>query len=214
MQKLRARKVITRGPIRVVGKFPSIKSGRMHHWESQLERDRMYQLELDPEVIRFREQPMTLEVSVNGHLHRYTPDLEVQTTHEPLIEEIKPADKVEAHADLFEAVSEFLADEGIAFRVVTDNEIRREPHLSNIKQLLPYRLAAIDIAELEFSAQLFSSCSGLTFGDLQNAFGGTTAFQPWALLAQGFVATDLEQSITPESPVQFTQGATPCPQFS
>ena len=66
MQHFRARRVITRGPTRVVGKFPSVKSGRSHHWESQLERDRMHQLELDPTVIEFREQPETLTLEVDG----------------------------------------------------------------------------------------------------------------------------------------------------
>ena len=45
----------------VIGKFPSIKMGRMVAFESLLERDFIYLLDHAEEVTWFEEQPLTIE---------------------------------------------------------------------------------------------------------------------------------------------------------
>ncbi len=54
------RQVSNRGG-NVIGKFPSIKMGRMIAFESLLERDFIYLLDYDPAVEWFEEQPLTIE---------------------------------------------------------------------------------------------------------------------------------------------------------
>lgn len=160
VQHTRARRIITRGPIRVVGIFPSTKSDRTLHWESQLERDRMYQHEIDPHVRSFREQPKTYELLVDGVVRRYTPDLEIAFhSGAVVIEEIKPAARVSQEARLYQAMAAALENDGIKFRVVTDTEIRRQPYLQNIKYLLPEPTKGSNIEVIDRSFSRIRSMS-------------------------------------------------------
>ena len=45
----------------VVGKFPSLKLGRMVCYESRLEREQIYLMEYDLEVVYYEEQPLLIE---------------------------------------------------------------------------------------------------------------------------------------------------------
>ena len=64
---------ITNGGRKVIGKFPSIKNGRMVWWESQIERDYLYLLEIDPDVVSYEEQPLKIRYYLDGEPHLYTP---------------------------------------------------------------------------------------------------------------------------------------------
>ena len=52
-----ARKITNRGSKKVIGKFPSLKMNTTIWWESQLERDYIYLLEIDPDVTAYQGQP-------------------------------------------------------------------------------------------------------------------------------------------------------------
>ena len=210
MSKERARPVITRGPYRVVGKFPSLKSDRMLHWESQLERDRMRQLELDPKVRSFREQPETYVFKLDGKLRSYTPDLEVVLTcGKVVIEEIKPADKVEKYAELFQFISSYLAEKALYFSVVTDTTIRRQPYMDNVAQLLSYRRRPIDHGTLMLTERTFKGQQVLSMAELCAVFSDGTSppWQPYALLSQNIISADLEKPLSPDCQLTFNEGA-------
>lgn len=210
MQHQRARRVITRGPIRVVGIFPSTKSGHTLHWESQLERDRMYGHEIDPHVRSFREQPETYDVKVGDKWCRYTPDLEV-IFHSGaiIIEEIKPAERVAKEISLYRAFAHQLESQGICFRVVTDTEIRRQPYFSNVRHLLPFRHfdAWTDLAPIVLAA--FKDADILTLGTLKANLAAARApvHSIWTLLAGGQICTDLEKPLQDASLLQLNHGA-------
>src|SRR5215216_2118746 len=107
MNVIRSRKVIRKGTRRVVGKFPSVKPRRkLVHWESQLERDFYYLLEIDPNVVSFREQPLRIEYILNGKLHYYTPDVLVERKQKIQIVEVKPKSKVEKYVEVFRIASQ------------------------------------------------------------------------------------------------------------
>lgn len=61
----RARKITNAGNRKVIGKFPSLKMNAVISWESQLERDYIYLLEIDPEVLSYGEQPFTISYTDN-----------------------------------------------------------------------------------------------------------------------------------------------------
>ena len=75
---VRARKVISRSRGRVTGKFASMKMRATIYWESQLERDAIMLMEVDPLVLAYYEQPFILEYRHEGEIHNYTPDLLVE----------------------------------------------------------------------------------------------------------------------------------------
>jgi hypothetical protein len=54
------KKVSNRGG-NIIGRFPSLKLGRMVDFESLIERDFIYVLDFEPDVESFSEQPLTIE---------------------------------------------------------------------------------------------------------------------------------------------------------
>lgn len=75
----------------VRGKFPSRKNGRMIHHEGLLELDAIYLFEASPQIVRYREQPVTIKYPDGARLRRYTPDFElVLNTGEVVLIEVKP----------------------------------------------------------------------------------------------------------------------------
>jgi hypothetical protein len=58
-----ARKITNKGSLKVIGKFPSLKMNTAIWWESQLERDYIYLLEIDPDVLFYQGQPFTITYS-------------------------------------------------------------------------------------------------------------------------------------------------------
>ena len=89
------RKVSNRGG-NVVGRFPSLKMGRMIAFESLLERDFIYLLDYNARVEWFEEQPLMIEyVEADRPLH-YTPDFQVLEAGQCVLVECKPESFVES----------------------------------------------------------------------------------------------------------------------
>jgi hypothetical protein len=59
---------------RWVGKFPSLKLGRMVGYQSLIERDFIYLLDFDATVTTYAEQPFSLHYKDGSKQRRYTPD--------------------------------------------------------------------------------------------------------------------------------------------
>lgn len=139
----RARTIVrpTGGIVR--GKFPSRKNGRMIHHEGLLELDAIYLFETSPLIVRFREQPITIQYPDGKRLRRYTPDFElVLATGEILLVEIKPARRL-ASTDIrrtFDCIEEHMQRSSIRFAILTDLVLREEPRLRNLKWI--YHCAA------------------------------------------------------------------------
>ena len=123
-----------------LGKFASVKTGRVAWYESLLEKDFMYLLDYDRDVSYWHEQPLRIRFSHAGMVHRYTPDLEVHRAAQKQLIEVKPKDKVDSGEwdVLFRAASSVCEQEGYEFLVVTDEIIRLQPRLENVKLLWKY----------------------------------------------------------------------------
>ncbi len=71
-------RLIKKSGVSVVGSFPSLKLDDLVRYESPLERDFLYFLEYDPQVLSYEMQPMTITMTLSdGQSHRYTPDCRV-----------------------------------------------------------------------------------------------------------------------------------------
>lgn len=134
----RARRVISISMPRTMIRFPSRKSGRTLHAESQIEAFLMMRLEVDPNVLRFREQPAKLKFAVSGKMQTYYPDIYAEQTDGLYVYEVKPEDKLKENEARFAAAREYLAEHGYNFVVVTDKELKREPELPNYRLLFKY----------------------------------------------------------------------------
>jgi hypothetical protein len=134
--KMPVRAVSGRGG-NMIGRFPSLKMGRMIAFESLIEQDYIYLLDFEPEVLAFSEQPVQIEYHWEGKSLHYTPDFQVIRKMGEEFVECKPKNLV--HRDdnqrKFKAAREWCQNKGGHFRVVTDEEIRAGNRLNNIKLL-------------------------------------------------------------------------------
>lgn len=206
----RARKVVRRGVKRTVGKFPTVKPvKRSVHWESQLERDFYFLLEIDPNVISFKEQPMRLEYILDGKKHYYTPDLLVERTDKKQVIEVKPKSKVKEYGRIFQLASNICEKYGYEFRVITDEIIRLQPRLYNVKLLWRYSRIPIQPQHQILCREFFSTKREATLGEVMQFFVAKCAGKQivFALLYRGLLEVDLmEKRIDMTSILRYPAG--------
>jgi hypothetical protein len=139
---LLSRKVVTRRTKRVVGYFLSLKMKCALPWESQIERDYFYCLELDQEVQAYHAQPTCLTLLVGGEIRRHFPDLLVQYRNGQIEYQEVKTDRDAAAPEkqaLFNAARLEFAKASAGYQVVTEAQIRRQPRLSNCQNLIHHR---------------------------------------------------------------------------
>jgi len=93
MEYTPSRKISNTGSKKNIGFFPSIKNGRPVAFESHIERDFLYLLEYDRNVVNYYEQPFTINYKQNDRQRRYTPDFLVIRSDKTQVIEIKPYEK-------------------------------------------------------------------------------------------------------------------------
>jgi TnsA endonuclease N terminal len=206
---MRARKITNKGIRKVIGKFPSMKLKKTIWWESQLERDYIYLLEFDPDVISYQEQPFTILYNASNKSRHYTPDFLVERVDKSQVIEIKPeAHKTkEKNIFLFKSVAPIFTEEGYEFLVVTDTMIRVQPRLSNIKLLIKYARTPITPQHQIHCYEMLNGRQEVSLGELVESFGAKTAGiqMIYSLLFWGVLATDLMKSISVDSTVRFNK---------
>ncbi len=194
----RSRKVVRRTTHRVVGRFPSLKSSRVVHWESQLERDMIRLLEFDPAVLSYREQPEPLRYFESGERRKYTPDFIAQMTSGVTVFEVKPYEQsiTSPLKERLVAFREHYAAQGIDFLVMTEREIRKEPRLSNIIRLLRYQREIVSPNSKQVIAAFLENGGQTLGGLLEHLQKQEVSFtQVYALITQGGIGIDIDQSI-------------------
>lgn len=140
-----ARKIVNTRSKKNIGYFPSKKNERLVVFESHIERDYIYLLEYDRDVIEYKEQPLKITYRDNNRLKKCYPDFEVQRKDRKQLIEIKSYAKLvkildeEATITKFNAVALYCEANGYSdFKVVTDNDIRKGNLLNNIRFLFSY----------------------------------------------------------------------------
>jgi hypothetical protein len=188
-----------------LGKFASVKTGRVAWYESLLEKDFMYLLDFDRDVSHWHEQPLRIRLSHGGKAHRYTPDLEVHRAAQKQLIEVKPKQEVDSGQwdVLFRAASSVCEQEGYEFLVVTDEVIRVQPRLENVKLLWKYARTPVLPQHQIICSQFFRSRKDepVTLGDLIQIF--TSKQVPvqtlYSLLFWGALDFDLMQPLDRDS---------------
>ncbi|MBI4807963.1 MAG: TnsA endonuclease N-terminal domain-containing protein [Nitrosomonadales bacterium] len=199
------RKVVTPSGRGIRGYEPSKKMGRMIAWESPVEKDAILLFEFSPGVVEFREQPEKIQYYVAGEQFTYFPDFEVVLTHGEIIHvEVKPASKLKKRAlkNRLEQIAQHYAQKERPFRILTDEEIRAEPRLSNLK-LLSYhqRESDPDGSKLSEWVEQFLILPAKTIAGATAVLGDVA--KVYRLLAAGFLRCDLSKPISPDSIISF-----------
>jgi len=200
------RKITNKGGKKVIGKFPSLKMGRLIWWESQIERDYIYLLEFDPAVISYEEQPLRISYYLNGKERRYTPDFLVRKAGKKLIIEVKQEEEAlkEENQRLFNIVSAICTRDGYEFIVVTDKMIRVQPRLDNIKLLTRYQRTPVHDPHFQIVCyELFTEKCKASLSEVMQFFASRNIGKQvvFSLLYWGVLAADLMQPIGAESVV-------------
>lgn len=203
-QHRRSREVVrpTGGIMR--GKFPSRKNGRMVHHEGMLELDAIYLFEASPQIVRYREQPSTIRYPDGEKLRRYTPDFELLlTTGELVLVEIKPKrslqdDEVRHKLD---CVAAYLKRCSQTFVVLTDDIIRQEPNLSNLRWVYHRAGRVPPSADAgRIAAQRHRQQFPLPIGTAVALFAAYGT-DPYSLLLAGWLRCTLSQPISSDTQV-------------
>lgn len=206
--EIRTRKITNTRSKKVIGKFPSLKMNTTIMWESQLERDYIYLLEIDTDAVAYWGQPLTIAYDRHNRRKKYTPDFLVERRELKQVVEVKPKSKIESFmtSDRFLGITNFCFSNGLEFAVVTEETIRVQPRLDNIKLL--YRYARVDLPWsiytdcLDYFQKVKISTISETVRNLEGR--GVTQSSLLKLLWNGFLLTDLMQPISPHSSIQLS----------
>ncbi len=206
-----ARKITNRGSLKVIGKFPSLKMNTAIWWESQLERDYIYLLEIDPDVLSYQEQPFTISYSNLDKRRKYTPDFLVSRKGFKQIIEVKPERKISEPQNIrrLTQAASFCQANNLEFVVVSEKTIRVQPRLDNIKLL--YRYARVSLSWHNYhDCKAYFRCleaNRLIEAEQDLEAKGITRNHLLRLLWSGFLITDLMKPITPLSLIQLSPEA-------
>lgn len=175
--------------------------GRSINWESQIERDYIYLLEYDPDVIAYKEQSFTIHYKVGKRRLRYTPDFLVERRSKRQVVEVKPQSKITNSKNKlkFQVGRKFCRKEGCEFIVVTDGQIRKGHMLGNIKLLHRYARASPPPSFYQEIKRAFSEEEELTLETLTETlvdkFGKDAIGYIYSLLFHRRLQVDLDQKI-------------------
>lgn len=191
---------------KIIGLFAGLKMEQVW-WESPVERDYIYLLEADPDVLKYYGQPLQVKYYIDGEEHIYTPDFLVIRTNSRQIIEVKPEDKAncEENSKLFEQVAKVCKRNGYEFIVVTDKMIRIEPKLRNIKLLYKYARTGLTKQEERICCQYFSEHGSVKLG---KAFSeliekGISKNQLFAMIFRGHLEVNLLEELSDNSLLKY-----------
>jgi hypothetical protein len=120
-----------------IGRYPSLKLGRMVRYESLIERDLIYVLDFDPAISWFEEQPLTLKYRTAGQTRRYTPDFQVCQAGQMRLVECKPQTRVARPENQrkFAVARAWCEAQGWRFEVITEVQLAASQRVQNIIRL-------------------------------------------------------------------------------
>jgi hypothetical protein len=176
------RKVSSRGR-NIIGRFPSLKMKRMISFESLIERDYIYLLDYEADVDMFEEQPLTIKYRHEGKKRSYTPDFHVLQSGQHLLVECKPQKLVNQPDNQykFAAAKQWCTTQGWEFQVVTDEQLRSNRRLENVRLLTQFARYEISPETKGRVYAALASTSPLTIADVMievNPHNPTTATIP------------------------------------
>lgn len=121
---------------RSMGLFQSHKMGMGMAWESPVERDYMFLLEADPNVLAFVSQPVRLDIVIDGSSRHHYPDFLVAYDGTSVcLAEVKQDKEaaLEATQKMFAAAHIACEQLGVTYREILATKVRREPNFKAAK---------------------------------------------------------------------------------
>lgn len=177
-------------------------------WESQLERDYIYLLEIDPDVVAYYGQPFTITYDSLDKRKKYTPDFLVDRNSFRQIVEIKPESKIEKfkNSHRFRQTASFCLGHNLELAIFTEKKIRVQPRLNNIKLLYKYARVTVPWHIYNDCLNYFNLVKSSTILEAETTLRVKKITYSYLLklLWSGFLITDMMRSITSQSLVQLS----------
>ncbi len=194
-----ARKITNTGTKKNIGKFFSVKMHSLIWYESLNERNYMYLLEIDPDVLSYSTQPFKISYILDDKVRRYTPDFLVERHSKQQIVEIKPACKVndEKNVRRFPVIASTLKSQGWEFVIITDEMMSRGSLLNNVKLLYRYAKIPIKLQNLIICHHYFQNKSPIPLSTVIKDLQPQGIDRPilLKLIFLGLLSTDLMNQI-------------------
>ncbi|ABE37264.1 hypothetical protein RPD_0024 [Rhodopseudomonas palustris BisB5] len=169
------RRVVTYRSGHFTGYVASRKSSTVVQYESILERDFIYLLETDRDVLWFSEQPAPLKFSDGIAHHTWTLDFEIERSSGRYLVEVKPLSKVKKYR--LDVIYGFARAAAKAsgyqnLELWTDRELKALPRLPNAEILVgsdtTYHDPAYDLALLSTIAEIAKVSERTTVRELRS----------------------------------------------
>lgn len=192
---MKSRKVVTRSGRKFRGYFPSKKLNRMVEWESLLERDAILHFEFSRGVVEYQEQPELIFFEQEGETRRYHPDFALTLKNDAVIHlEIKPISKFSSSrlVERLEAITQRYTSHRVDFRILTDQYLRQEPRLSNLKCLASALRDPLQAAEATQYVREFIKIGPVSVDGLAEKIGLRNVLR---LIAQFYLHCDLNLNL-------------------
>ena len=200
---MRVRTVITRRGRGIRNKFPSQKLQKQVHCETPLERDAALLFELHPLVASYQEQPCEeTYYDHNGQARICYPDFMLRLTDgsEAWIEVKRKVDlsrsKIKRKLEL---IALRFAELGRRYRILTEDQIHREPLHTNLENLWEARKAVRIDTSVHSVVNGLSNDQLYTTTELSVLLGDEQMVL--AFIARGHLRTNLELKLTPATKV-------------
>lgn len=197
---MKVRKVVTRSGRGFRAYVPSYKLKRMVEAESVLESDVIPIFEFSRGVVSFQEQPELILYELEGKVKRYYPDFEVLLRSGEIIHfEVKPQSQLKSPELLkkLTAIRHHYESMGRDFRLITDDHVRKQPLLGNLKHLRRYQF--VDRRFDWFRSQVINTL-GNTYVYSIKSLGKMYGLENIvALISRGEIVCDLNKTFLDES---------------
>jgi hypothetical protein len=194
-----------RRPKQNIGNFSSCKMGTSFRYNSLLQKDFMYWLEFDTDVLSYNTPAITVNYHSNGKEKSYTPDFQVVRSQKKQITEVKSQKTIESekYSRLYQMLAGLYDETGWTFVVLTEAAIRREPILSNIKLLYGYARESFSVDEYRDCWEIARSNVPASLAEIfqildQHRIRRNVLFK---LLFHNLVEIDIQQPITTNSSI-------------
>ena len=194
-----------RGYKQTVGNFSSCKMGTSIWYNSLLQKDFMYWLEFDPDVLSYATSADTVSYYSNGKQKTYAPGFQVVRCDKKQIIEVKFKKIIESdkYRQLYPILLNFYTDTEWKFVVLTESEVQTEPILSNIKLLYRYARENFRIDEYEDCIEIVTSLVPASLAGIGQALDDRQVRRNvlFKLLFLSLIEIDLKQEINATSTI-------------
>ena len=198
-------KTKNRRPKQNIGNFSSCKMETSFRYNSLLQKDFMYWLEFDSDVLSYNAPAITVNYRSSGREKSYTPDFQVVRRQKKQVIEVKSQKTVETekYDRLYQMLSGMYDETGWEFVVLTETKIRTEPLLSNIKLLYGYARENFSTDEYRDCWEIARSNVSVSLAEIfqildQHRVRRNILFK---LLFHNLIEIDIQQAITANSTI-------------